>query len=155
MDLIIRRFKSNNEATLGRLFINNVFECYTLEDQFQEVKVKHETRIPDGIYNVKIRTHGRWHESFKRKFPMSHKGMLEIADVPGFTDILIHTGNTDDDSSGCILVGVNVDEKDFTILPGTSTPAYLNMYKKVIAAIARKEEVLLIVESKEEETTEQ
>ncbi|MEW6654735.1 MAG: DUF5675 family protein [Bacteroidota bacterium] len=150
MLLHVKRFKSNNEATLGKLFINDVFECYTLEDQFQKVKVMHETRIPDGTYTVKLRTFGKWHEAFKRKFPHTHIGMLEITNVPGFSDILIHTGNTDDDSSGCILVGKSIDEHNFKILPGASTDAYLPFYKKVIEAVNKKEEVKIVISSNEE-----
>lgn len=149
MLLRLIRFKSNKEATLGKLYIDGQFECFTLEDQKQKTKVMHETRIPEGNYNIKLRTYGKWHSRFQEKFPALHKGMLQICDVPGFSDILIHTGNTDDDSSGCILVGKNVDEINFRILAGQSTAAYVPMYTKVLSAFNKKDTVRIMIEDGE------
>ena len=50
MELIVDRYNSTSTHTDGLLFINKKFECFTLEDEFREVKVKGKTRIPDGTY---------------------------------------------------------------------------------------------------------
>jgi len=149
MLLTLERYRSNNNATLGRLYINGVFECYTLEDEHRETKVMHETRIPKGSYQIKLRTFGSFHRRFKVKYPAVHKGMLWIQNVPNFSCILIHTGNTDKDTSGCILVGGKLDELNYKIAAGTSTAAYLNMYKKVSAALLKKEDVEIIILDKD------
>jgi aromatic ring-cleaving dioxygenase len=144
MNLKLKRDPGKADYTTGRLFVDLIPECFTLEDQKQDVKVMHETRIPEGTYDIRLRTFGGHHERYKVKFPDVHHGMLWLQNVPGFKDILIHIGNTDDDSSGCILVGVAVD-KDKGILY-KSTEAYLRFYKKVVNAIAKGEKVKITIE---------
>ena len=127
MDILVQRFLKSDDFTIGKLFVNNVFECYTLEDEKRDKKVMHETRIPYGKYEIKLRTFGGHHEKYK-KFPF-HKGMLWLQNVPQFKDILIHIGNTDEDTSGCILLGKTADLIKGTI--GQSTLAYSAFYPKV------------------------
>lgn len=130
MIITVKRESESTEWTQGKLYIDDVYECYTLEDQAQPVKIKHETRIPAGAYKVTLREFGGHHEKYKVKFPDFHKGMLWLQNVPGFHDILIHIGNTDDDSSGCILVGKGYLNGKIT----ESTKAYISLYKKVVKA---------------------
>lgn len=144
MLLNVRRYKHEKDFTIGKLYIEDEFECYTLEDEYRKIKVMHETRIPDGTYQVVLRTFGGHHERYQKKFP-EHKGMLWVIEVPGFKDILIHIGNTDDDTSGCLLVGLNVDEARGQLY--NSTAAYRRMYSKVIEAFDRGEEVWIKYES--------
>lgn len=131
MELTLDRYYKTNDFTVGRMSIDGVFECYTLEDEHREVKVMHETRIPSGRYEIKLRTFGGHHERYK-KFAY-HKGMLWLQDVPKFQHILIHIGNTDKDTSGCILVGRSVDLKKGFL--SSSTIAYEAMYKKVLKGL--------------------
>ena len=79
--------------------------CYTLEDEFREVKVRKETRIPAGTYELKLRTEGSLNERYKTRFFDIHEGLIWLQDVPNFRWIYIHCGNTDDHTDGCILVG--------------------------------------------------
>lgn len=130
MKLLVERYKSTPEATLGRLYIDGVLECYTLEDEFRAVKVKAETRIPAGTYQIKLRTEGTHHLHYANKFPDIHKGMLWLQNVPNFQWILIHIGNTEKDTEGCLLVGADMDEAKMTI--GRSTVAYRLLYTKVV-----------------------
>jgi hypothetical protein len=81
------------------------FLCFTLEDEFRTVKKYGETRIPPGRYRVTLRRRGGFHQRYEERFPHIHKGMLWIRDVPGFEYVLLHCGNTDDDTAGCLLVG--------------------------------------------------
>jgi len=87
---------------IGDLFINGEFFCYTLEDEKRAdgVKVYGETAIPTGTYNVLLTKSNR----FKRLMPL-------IVDVPMFSGIRIHGGNTSKDTLGCILVAFNTDYK--------------------------------------------
>lgn len=140
MIINVRRYKHEKEFTIGRLYIDGQFECYTLEDQYQAVKVMHETRIPEGKYKVELRTFGGHHEQYKHKFP-EHKGMLWVKDVPGFKDILIHIGNSDGDTSGCLLVGCSVDDVQGKLF--NSTEAYKRFYRKVLPEIEAGKEVFI------------
>lgn len=133
MKLQVIRTQFGRDATNGLLFIDGLFECYTLEDQYQEVKVMHETCIPEGTYDIKFRTVGGFHERYKKRYGNSHYGMLHLQDVPGFTYILIHSGNTDEHTSGCLIVGetqqdLDVSEDGFV---GSSGNAYVKLYNKI------------------------
>ena len=133
MKLTVVRTQFGTDATNGLLFINGIFECYTLEDQYQAVKVMHETCIPEGTYDIKFRKTGGFHAKYSERYKNAHYGMLHIQDVPNFTYILIHTGNTDEHTSGCLIVGETQQDlevsKDGFI--GSSTVAYKKMYAKV------------------------
>lgn len=144
MNILVSRYKHEVDFTIGKLFVNNKFECFTLEDESRNKKVMHETRIPEGTYKIELRTFGGHHEKYKVKFPF-HKGMLWVKDVPNFKDILIHIGNTDEDTSGCLLLGTQVDERKGRLIQ--STVAYISLYQKVLAAIESGEEVTIKYEA--------
>jgi|TARA_A100001391_G_C5071386_1_gene278346 hypothetical protein len=135
MRLELYRFSSQNESTLGILYIVNDetnqkdFLCFTLEDEKRKVKVYGETRIPKGTYQIEYRKEGGYHNKYSKRFPSIHRGMLEIRDVPNFTHILLHCGNTDDDTDGCLLVG-NVVSQNITKdgFLGQSTDCYKRIY---------------------------
>lgn len=132
MKLEVRRLWDNGQATIGMLLINNQLACFTLEDTKREVKIKGETRIPEGTYKVELRTEGASHERYKKRFPSFHKGMLHIVNVPNFQFILIHIGNSDKDTEGCLLVGDAVTTNS-TLL--WSTQAYERIYKTVASEL--------------------
>ena len=90
MKLQVVRTQFGKDATNGMLFINGIFECFTLEDQYQEVKVMHETCIPEGEYEIKLRTVGGFNERYTKKYPTMHRCMLWLQDFPGFEYILIN-----------------------------------------------------------------
>lgn len=128
-----------NDPTKGLLFIDGVFQCYTLEDKKRPVKIKAETCIPAGEYEIKLRTSGTHHIEYGKKFPEFHIGMLHLQDVPGFQYILIHIGNSIKDTEGCILVG-NKPQGDNII---DSTLAYVKLYQKVAPALKKGERVTI------------
>ena len=116
MKLRVLRYHTTNDYTLGML-LNETdgrqFLAYTLEDEHRKEKVMGETRIPSGTYEITLRTTGGFHGRYTKKYGDMHKGMLWVRDVPGFEYILIHTGNTDEHTAGCLLVGDSSDEKGF------------------------------------------
>ncbi len=143
MELKVYRFSSNTQSTLGVLHINQKFECYTLEDQHQEKKIRGETRIPAGTYEIKIRDIGGFHARYKNRFSF-HKGMLQVMDVPNFEYILIHVGNNEDDTAGCLLVGNTCNNNKLEAGKlGGSTDAYKAMYPKVLEALQAGEKVTI------------
>lgn len=136
MKLEVLRISSQKDSTSGILFDTTdgrEFLAYTLEDEYRETKVKGETRVPAGSYKIKLRKEGGFHNRYTAKYGSFHKGMLHITDVPGFEFILIHTGNTDENTEGCLLVGntqtENITTKDGFI--GSSVDAYKRIYPKI------------------------
>ena len=131
--LEVLRYSSGADSTLGLLSEvgpeGREFLAYTLEDEWRENKVSAETRIPEGTYDIKLRTTGGFHSRYANKFGDWHKGMLHVQDVPGFEYILIHTGNTDEHTMGCLLVAdtsqQNITKEGFI---GASTSAYKRIY---------------------------
>ena len=145
MKLTVVRTQFGTDATNGLLFIDGVFECYTLEDQYQAVKVMHETCIPEGTYDIQFRKTGGFHAKYSERYKNAHYGMLHIQDVPNFTYILIHTGNTDEHTSGCLIVGetqqdLEVSKDGFV---GSSTVAYKKMYAKVASQLLQGKKVTI------------
>ena len=108
MEIKLIRDIFTDTETLGKLFIDDVFFCYTLEDKFRHlsndmseeqikvVKVQAQTAIPKGRYRVILSLSNR----FKTLLP-------EVLNVKGFAGIRIHGGNDHTNSEGCILVAEN------------------------------------------------
>ncbi len=139
MELDVLRYNSENSYTDGLFFIDKDFECFTIEDEARTVKVKGETRIPNGRYKVEFRNVGGFDQRYKNKFGDFHKGMLWVKDVPNFEYILIHIGNDEDDTAGCLLLGSTADSNKGFI--GGSTTAYKKAYAKIAHALLRGEDV--------------
>jgi hypothetical protein len=138
----VLRISSGKDSTSGMLFeVDNntrTFLAYTLEDEQRDVKVWGETRIPAGTYKLKLRKEGGFHTRYLAKYGDTfHKGMIWVQDVPGFEWILWHTGNTDEHTAGCLILGNtqtnNRIAKDGFI--GSSVDAYKFVYPRVAAAI--------------------
>lgn len=142
MELTLARRPSTRISTIGDLSVNGVWFCYTLEDVVRkdpnpstpqnEGKVWGATAIPAGRYRVVI----DWSQRFKRD-------MFHLLDVPGFTGIRIHGGNTDKDTHGCPLVGDKVVGP--IIAYGTSQTALKRLYDRVKPALDAGEEVWIEV----------
>lgn len=149
MKLEVLRFSDNGESTIGALLIDGVFECYTIEDEQRTQKVFGETRIPEGTYPVKFRNEGGHHNRYKVRYDQPH-GMLHVINVPNFKYILIHIGNTDDDTAGCLLVGnLPNNNKVSSGFVGQSTEAYIKMYSKVAEKLIAGEEVTITYKNME------
>ena len=135
MRLELYRYSSQKDSTLGILFLvddetnKKDFLCYTLEEEKRAIKVYGETRIPEGTYKIEYRKEGGYHNKYTKRFPNIHRGMLQLMDVPNFNYILIHCGNTDDDTDGCLLLG-NVISQNITKdgFLGQSTDCYKRVY---------------------------
>ena len=119
MKITVKRMHRTDISTIGELYIDGVFECYTLEDIEREVKIKSETAIPKGTYKVIINQSNR----FKRLLPL-------LLNVPNFEGVRIHSGNTNHDTEGCILVG-QTRSKNFI---GQSRKAFDKLFKKMQGA---------------------
>ena len=116
MVITIKRLYKTDTSVIGELLVNGVFECFTLEDIERPVKIKGETAIPRGTYRVIINESNR----FKRQLPL-------LLNVPGFEGVRIHSGNSNHDTEGCILVG-QTRNKNYI---GQSRKAFDKLFKKM------------------------
>jgi hypothetical protein len=139
MKLEVKRFEYGTNYTVGKLYIDGVYQCFTLEDRVREKegvpveqwKVQGETAIPTGTYKVTI--------DYSQHF---QKAMPHVLDVIGFEGIRIHSGNTDKDTEGCILLGSTWAGTDFI---SNSRLAFDAFFAKLSAAVAAKEDVEITV----------
>ncbi len=147
MNITLVRYSSGSESTTGLLYIDDKFSCYTLEDELRYMKIKEETRIPGGSYAIKLKKEGGFHNKYTANFgEYWHKGMLEVQDVPFFEHVLIHIGNADDDTAGCILLGDTVNNnqmKDGFI--SSSTDCYKRIYPIIRDALLDNQKVTLTI----------
>lgn len=127
MDLELRRIANGKDSTLGMLHIDGQFQCFTLEDEFRETKVKGETRIPHGKYEIKFREEpSPLTTRYRQRFDWFNFH-LQLQNVKGFEYVYIHVGNTDDNTDGCILVGRDAySAAEYTI--GKSVDAFRELY---------------------------
>ncbi len=103
MTLTLNRHHPGKLCTIGDLLIDGEFFCHSLEDLPRPVKVKGETRIPEGLYDVLL-TVSPAVNSGKLWSPIGNELPL-LVNVPGFDGVRIHAGNTDKNTQGCILLG--------------------------------------------------
>ena len=114
----VKRFEFKDTYTVGKMYIDNIYECYTLEDVVRKgAKVNGQTAIPTGTYNLIINHSNR----FNRDLPL-------LENVPNFTGVRIHAGNTSANTEGCILVGTTWSGKDFI---GNSKVAFNKLFEKL------------------------
>jgi hypothetical protein len=143
MEIVVKRSIRTAKSTIGVLTImGNPFTCFTLEDsdrglsksmpldEIQSAKVFGKTAIPSGRYEVIIDMSTR----FKREMPL-------LVNVPGFDGIRIHSGNTDADTLGCILLGKE-HSKDIVT---NSRAAYADFFLILHQAVAGKEKVFITI----------
>ena len=120
MELTLKRIALRSEYTIGKLYVDGEYVCDTIEDTVRdldkdgkfangEVKISGKTAIPYGRYEITMKVKSPKYSNFS-KYPWAKKydGYLpRLLNVPHFEGILIHCGNTADDSDGCIIVGEN------------------------------------------------
>lgn len=132
MQLLLERLQLDPDVTIGCLHVDGDFECWTLEDVVRApgVKVKGATAIPAGTYRVDI----TWSNRFQQPMPL-------LLSVPMFEGIRIHPGNTQADTEGCILVGLDRLARSI----GRSRKAYAALFAKLREAKARARSITIEV----------
>lgn len=134
MELKLNRIFLGSSATIGELWVNDTHLCDTLEDRVRSEgeKIYGKTAIPEGTYEMVLSYSPR----FKKILP-------EILNVPNFTGIRIHCGNSSADSSGCILVGMWDGEKEDWI--SDSKIAFNELMSLLQKAADNKEKVAITI----------
>jgi hypothetical protein len=115
------------DCIIGELYINDKFECYTLEDVERPVKMAGITAIPRGFYEVVI--------SFSQRF---QKPMPLLLNVPNYDGVRIHSGNTSADTEGCILVGKTKQKNSIQ----QSRLAFASLFPKLTSA-SKNEKIII------------
>lgn len=118
MKILLKRIAKRANYTIGKLYLDGKYFADTLEDtdrgltqnmplkEIEAKKIYGKTAIPTGVYRIDMNTISpkfrdrSWARPWGGKIP-------RLVNVPGFEGVLIHTGNTDRDTLGCILVGQN------------------------------------------------
>lgn len=143
MELLLTRKHFTDESTIGELFVDGAFECYTLEDRdrglyqdqpLQKIvseKIYGKTAIPIGRYEVV----NSYSNRFKKYLPL-------LLSVPGYEGIRIHPGNREQDSLGCILPGTSFTDN----MVSESRKAFAGLYAK-LKAVEKKEKIFITIKS--------
>lgn len=153
MKLKVHRRYKGPLYTIGSLYIDGVYFCDTLEDidrgltkdmplaTIKRIKVKGSTCIPYGTYKITLNVVSPKYSNYK-KYPFAYAVKAKIPrllDVPGFDGVLIHPGNTQNDTDGCLLVGEN--KVKGSVINSINT--WKALYNKLSAADKRKESITI------------
>lgn len=151
MKLLVDRKWKKEAYTIGRLYIDGVLFCNTLEDKdrglkqtdslatIQSRKVYGETAIPTGTYNIRMDIKSpkysllSWYKNLCKGF------MPRLENVPGWSGILIHPLNSPDQTLGCLGVGKNTQVGKLT----DSKNTFAKLYKKMKTAYDKGEKITI------------
>jgi len=156
MNFEVERFGMGLDSTLSRVWnIPNgkrIPLCWGLEDERRATKVFGETCIPTGTYEMGLRQYGRFHDKYSSRYADMHKGVIELLNVPGFSDILWHIGNDDEDTAGCLLLGslpiiVTEGVGEFTV--ARSAIAYTRVYPQIAGPLSEGERCVVTYQERQ------
>lgn len=154
--LTLKRFYSDSLNTLGCLTIQRTdvkylgtFAAYTCEDKHNDYKIKQKTRIPAGRYRITKREEMT---PLTKKYRQRHKHWgfdwhLMLENVPNYSNVYIHVGNSHEDSEGCILVGnISANPMQTNLPLQQSVGAYKTFYREISRCLANGDEVWIEIE---------
>ena len=151
MKLTLNRIARKETYTIGRLYIDGQYYCDTIEDKDrdanrngvfdnEEQKLSSQTAVPNGTYRITMKVQSQRYS--KNPNYSRCKGYLpRLLNVPSFEGVLIHIGNTAQDSAGCILVGRN--KVVGKVLDSKAT--FWPLYDRMKAADDRGEEISITI----------
>lgn len=135
MQILVKEVASRDLYTISRLFVDGVYLCDVLQDtnrglksdmsleEISKIKIKGKTAIPKGTYEVTLNVTSPRFGS-KKQYAFCEGKLPRLLNVPGFEGVLIHIGNTPEDTDGCLLVGFNKVKGQVV----NSTSAFLKLY---------------------------
>ena len=144
--LSLLRYFDDGNTTLGLLYVNETFYCYTLEDSHHDVKIPGETRIPAGIYDIDFRKEVTpLTKTYQERYPDWFSFHIQLKSVPDFKCIYIHNGGDHTNTEGCILVSdrLNVSE-DRTFL-SNSRNTFKRFYHFIESQLVEQKSVKITV----------
>lgn len=158
MLITLNRFRQDAYGTMGELRLPDGKQCYILE----RAASGDHPRIPAGTYKLGLKPIGASHFDNGSKGPddigkwmgAAHRGMIQVLDVPGRTEILIHPANSAMELLGCLAPGmafelsnVGSGNADLTFWLDQSRNAYRLIYSPVSDAIIAAGAQLVITEN--------
>lgn len=153
MEIKVKRIAKKEAYTIGKMYVDGTYVCDTLEDkdsgltsnmsvaQICGIKVKGVTAIPTGRYLVNMKTVSP-RLGGRKQYAICGGRVPRLIGVPGYDGVLIHIGNTEKDTEGCILVGEN--KKIGQVVNSTFT--FNRLYPKLHAADAKGERIYITIE---------
>ena len=139
MKLTLKRIAKKKTYTIGKLYIDDVYFCDTIEDVdrglyqgqnldlIKKIKIPNKTAIPRGTYKITLNVVSPKYSKKKIYQEICNGRVPRLLNVPGYEGVLIHIGNTAEDSAGCILVGEN--KQVGKVLNSTET--FRKLYNKI------------------------
>lgn len=124
--------KQGKQSTLSHLYLNELFICYILEDKIREIKIKGQTCIPEGVYQLGLNKTAGMNVRYRQLHSGSHQGMVEVKGITNFSLVFIHIGNYHQDTEGCLLTGsyYQLFDGDYRVLH--SAKAYQELYPLIL-----------------------
>ncbi len=143
--ITILRYFDDGETTLGLLFVDDTFFCYTLEDTFNEVKIQGNTRIPEGKYKLNFNLNETpLTLKYRQKYPW-FTYHLEVKNVKDFKNIYIHSGGTHQHTEGCILISTGLNVTDTAKFLNQSRQTFRNFYLQISNKLKSDENIRLFI----------
>lgn len=136
LELELQRDQPDESRMFGVFSVSGLYECVTLEDPPRSEKIKGRTAIPEGRYRITL-----------EESPRFGPNTITIKDVPGFTGVRIHAGNTENDTEGCPLVGQ--ERTEMTIIRSRQALAHLK--SKIQVAWDAEDEIWLTIKNAAQE----
>ncbi|EAH5139885.1 hypothetical protein P6E80_001254 [Campylobacter coli] len=133
MKITINRRYTGKTCVIGKFKVLGddeeiLFECFSLEEDKEGLESGKDLRIPEGNYNLKRHSPSRFENTLRSITKKDDDTMINVYndDVPSSRAILIHWGNTDKDTQGCILLGLTKDNNNESV--GQSRQACKEFY---------------------------
>lgn len=152
LELVLDRLYKLPKYSIGKLYINGKYFCDTLEDvdrgldcsmseyDIRSKKVKGETAIPTGRYEITLSVQSPRFKG-KSSYKFCNGYLPRLIDVKGYEGVLIHIGNTKDDTDGCILVGFNKSKG--MVLDSTKT--FSKLYSVLKSAVSSGKRIYITI----------
>ena len=141
------RYSDDGETTVGLLYINDKFFCYTLEDAFRPQKIAGETRIPAGSFDIGFnRNETPLTERYRTRFPEWFTYHIELKNVPQFNSIYIHNGGDHTNTEGCILVSDSLSVGDAKTFLTNSRKTFKTLYKFLNDQLNQNKKIVIKIE---------
>ncbi|UII19325.1 DUF5675 family protein [Fulvivirga ligni] len=146
LTITVLRYADDQETTIGLLYLNQQYYCYTLEDTFHEQKIADQTRIPAGTYQVDFnKNETNLTLKYRQRFPEWFKYHLEVKNVPNYSGIYLHNGGTHKDTSGCILVSDSLNVSTQRTYLSNSRETFKRLYLYLKSTIEKGIPVRMVI----------